>query len=79
MGDSIRVMCVDLPTCCKAFTVASDGFYNIYLNSRQTYEQNKKSLLHELEHIENGDFDKEDTDVDLLEHSRHGLGGSYGL
>lgn len=79
MRDNIRIICIDLPVRCKAFTIADDGFYNVYLNSRHTYEQNKKSLKHELKHINNGDLDKENTNVDLLEYASHELGGSYGL
>lgn len=60
-----------MPVRCKAFTIVSDEFYNIYLNSRHTYEQNLKSLKHELRHINNGDFDIVNTDVDILECERH--------
>lgn len=70
MGDNTRVICIDLPVSCKAFTIANDGFYNIYLNSRHTYEQNKKSLKHELKHINNGDFDK-NVNVDEIEARTH--------
>jgi hypothetical protein len=67
LRDDIRVICIDLPVRCKAFTITGDGFYNIYLNSRHTYEQNVKSLKHELRHIENGDFDKVHKKVDEIE------------
>lgn len=34
----------------------SDGFYNIYINSRLSYEEQKKTIAHEMEHIVRGDF-----------------------
>lgn len=63
-------MFIDLPVRCKAFTIADDGFYNVYLNSRHTYETNVKSLKHELKHINNGDFDKS-VSVDEIEAITH--------
>lgn len=63
-------MCLDLPISIKAFTIYSCGFYGIYVNSRHSSEQNRKSVSHELMHIENGDYDKE-CDVDKLEYERH--------
>ena len=33
-----------------------DGFYNIYINARLSYEQQKKAIAHEMEHIARGDF-----------------------
>lgn len=32
------------------------GFYNIYLNARASWFQQRKALRHELNHIENDDF-----------------------
>ena len=32
------------------------GFYNIYLNARASWFQQRKALRHELDHIENDDF-----------------------
>lgn len=34
----------------------SDGFYNMYINSRLSYEKQKKAIAHEMEHIARGDF-----------------------
>ena len=68
--DNIRVLCVDMPTGYKAFTLPKDGFYTVYLNSRYNLEQNILSLEHELLHIKNGDYEK-DYSVDLLEFYSH--------
>ena len=34
-----------------------DGFYNIYINSQLSFEEQKKALRHELHHIDREDFD----------------------
>lgn len=39
----------------------SDGFYNIYINSRLSYEEQKKAIAHEMKHIARGDFFSFDT------------------
>lgn len=38
----------------------SDGFYNIYINSRDSYHRQMKAIDHELRHILNRDFSKSD-------------------
>ena len=61
---------VDMPCKLKAYTVEYDGFYNIYVNSKISFEQGGKSIQHELEHIANGDFEKEES-ADAIENSAH--------
>lgn len=70
MRNNIRVLYVDMPMGYKAFTMPKDDFYTVYLNSRYCIEQNITSLEHELEHIKNGDYDKNVT-VDILEFYSH--------
>lgn len=65
-----RIFYRDLPYSIKAFTVYCDGFYNIFVNSRLSHEQNKKSILHEFEHIMHNDFDS-NISVDSIERLRH--------
>lgn len=60
----------DMPYTLKAFTVYSNNFYNIFVNSRISCEQQHSSIQHELKHIGSGDFDK-DCNTDLLELIRH--------
>ena len=38
----------------------SEGFFNIYINSRDSYHRQRKALAHELRHIVNHDFAKHD-------------------
>ena len=50
---------VDLPYSIKGFVVREDeGSYDIYLNPNHSYETQKKTLDHELEHIKFDDFSK---------------------
>ena len=41
-----------------------------FLNSRMTYEANKKTALHEIDHVENNDFDSGKS-ADEIEKERH--------
>lgn len=48
---------ISLPTTVKGVTAMDyDGFYNIYINSNISYEEQKKAIAHEMEHIARGDF-----------------------
>lgn len=48
---------IDLPITVKGVTVMDiDGFYNIYINSRLSYEEQKRTIAHEIKHISRGDF-----------------------
>ena len=49
---------IALPYTIKGVTVMdNDGYYNIYINSRLSWEDQKKAVRHELEHIQRDDFD----------------------
>ncbi|MBO5098801.1 MAG: ImmA/IrrE family metallo-endopeptidase [Clostridia bacterium] len=48
---------VDLPLTIRGYTsLDPDGNYNIYLNSRLSLEQQRKTYKHELTHIQRDDF-----------------------
>lgn len=49
---------------------AEDDYYTIVLNSRSSYEQNRKTFEHEIQHILNNDFSNY-RDVNLLEAIMH--------
>lgn len=58
---------IDLP--CKINgTVAqdNDGFYNIYINSKLSYEAQQKAIRHELTHIQRNDFYRNES-LELIE------------
>jgi len=44
--------------------------YTIFLNARQSYDGNKKTVAHEMEHITSGDFYSTD-EADYIEWVRH--------
>lgn len=65
-----NVIYADLPASIKAYTVSCpDDTYTIVLNSRHSHEQLLMSYSHELKHIANGDFEKDN--VDMIELSAH--------
>ena len=58
----MEVRIVDLPPRVRGFVTKKNGEPVIVLNARLTREQNLKTYLHELRHIRNGDFEKENAD-----------------
>ena len=69
--DYIGVFLVDMPTGIRALTVKnSDDSYTILINAGLSAEAQCAAYDHEMEHINNHDFDHM-YDADLLEHIRH--------
>lgn len=61
-----------MPTTIKAYTVCcDDDTYTIVLNARHSMEQLMLAYHHEMKHIENGDYDKPDKDVQVVEIFAH--------
>lgn len=57
--DNIILRYIALPIKIKGLTVQDEeGDYNIYLNTRYTFEANQQTLQHEMMHITNHDFNK---------------------
>lgn len=51
------VRLIKLPCAIRGLTVTdSDGNYNIYLNCNLSHEMQVRTYDHEVEHVENGDF-----------------------
>lgn len=49
---------IPLPISLKGITVEdSDGYYNIYINSLLSYEEQQKAAHHEIRHVTGNDFD----------------------
>lgn len=66
-----RVVLANLPLKVGGYCVINDEGEKIcVLNARHSFERNKKTLLHEQEHINNNDFD-ECLYVDKTEALRH--------
>ena len=71
MGDNYQIILRDMPTTVKAVTVKNeDDTYTILVNSKLNYEQQQESFIHEIMHIINCDFEK-DEDISILEHNAH--------
>lgn len=75
--ENIIVIYKDMPARIKSF-VMPDGFgnYTIVLNSCLSFEQNRISTQHEIEHIERGDYDNIQN-VDVLEYYRHNINSTF--
>lgn len=74
--EDVIVRVITLPVNVRAFTLPDEqGDYNIYLNCSLSVEEQKKSLLHERRHIENGDFYKNEP-VSLIERRVSGGNGA---
>ncbi len=68
MTEKVFIRKIPLPINVRAFTLPDEtGSYNIYINDALSYEQQKKSLKHEIAHILNGDFLKEDSVLEIEE------------
>lgn len=64
----IIIRIIDIPYVVKGVTIPSpDGAYNIYVNAKYSVEEQNRILRHELQHIENFDFDNFD-DIRIVEH-----------
>ena len=72
MIQDVKVILENMPTTIKGYTVAKDFTYTIVLNSRLSFESQRYTYLHELEHINNGDFEKK-CRADIIEFYAHGL------
>ena len=68
MGE-IFTRLIKMPTRIKGYTaIDDDGNYNIYLNEKLSAEQQKITYMHEMMHIQRGDWDKksvEDAEKDI--------------
>lgn len=71
MRNDILVRYVDLPTTINGYTVQTfDGYTTIILNARCSHAKNVETYLHELVHIDSGDFDSS-APTDLIEYLAH--------
>ena len=68
----INVVLMDNPFGIKgSVNKNEDGSYTVIINARLNVEQHREVYMHEVEHIENGDFDK--PDVDIIEYNAHNM------
>ena len=63
--DMVIVRIIDLPHTVRGMTVLdAEGDYNVYLNARLSGDQQAIAFRHEVEHIKNGDFYREEKVTD---------------
>lgn len=66
MNENIIVRYIPLPSTVRAFTLPdAQGDFNVYINSSLSFEQQRKSFDHEMCHIENDDFFRDETAVNI--------------
>lgn len=70
MTYDIRVYLCEMPTSIKGYTVLKDDFYTIVINANLCEATQRKTYLHEYDHIINGDFEKR-ASADLIEIIAH--------
>ena len=67
----IQVFIVDMPTAIRGLTVRNeDGSYTILINAGLSHEEQCKVYDHEIEHINNHDYDQM-YDASKIEWMRH--------
>ena len=68
----VRVILAQMPARIRSYVVLMDGFYTIVLNDDLSPMAKHRAYCHEMEHIENGDFERS-VSADLLEVRVHGI------
>lgn len=75
--EDINVQIIDMDVMIPEHVIKNqDGSYTIFLNAKYNQEHQLQSYLHAIEHINNGDFDREYGDVQEIESETHGLAAS---
>lgn len=73
MDDGIFTYYVDMPTTIRSFVVSNnDMSFTIIINAKMGKEQQLLAYEHEINHIKNGDYDK-NCSANLIELVAHGL------
>lgn len=72
--EDVFVRQVELPLTVKGFvTPNDDGTYSVYLNSLYDEETQRRTLEHELRHLDRNHFEREDASYETLEAEADGL------
>lgn len=73
MDNGIFTYYADMPTTIRSFVVSNkDMSFTIMINAKIGRDQQLIAYRHELDHIRNGDYDKNNS-VDSIELSAHGI------
>lgn len=57
----IRIYCIPISGRIKSYVVKKDDFYTIVVNEALSQEARIRAYHHELDHIEHGDFDSDES------------------
>lgn len=74
--NDIQIIHMNMPVSIKGLSIRGfdsdygDVFYTVFINSCTSYDQQKETLLHELDHIRHEDFES-CRSVNCLERKRH--------
>ena len=69
--NEVATRLIDLPTTIRAYTVLdTEGNYNVYVNARLNNEARRKAYEHEIDHIKEDDFSRQES-VDIIEIYAH--------
>ena len=68
--NNIRVVLAQLPARIRSYVVLVDGYYTIVLNDALSPQAKHRACRHEMEHIQNGDFERS-CSADLIEIKTH--------
>lgn len=74
MSEVIYTREISMPMSIRAFTVYKDDVYTIIINANLSDEMKLEERRHEMEHIQNGDFEQR-CGADLIEIYAHGMEG----
>lgn len=67
-GMDYYIRFITLPQSIHGMTVRDrDGFYNIYINDRQSVDAQQRAIDHEINHIRSGDFDNISVPLEIIE------------
>ena len=69
MTEDVFVRCIKMPQKVKGFTLPGADGYNVYINEQRDQIGRIRAYRHEVEHINQGDYEK--TDVQMIERAAH--------
>lgn len=70
MNNRITTALYPMPGRVRSYTVLKDGFFTIVINENLSEEARWKAYRHEMDHINNGDYEK-NCSADLIEIYAH--------
>ena len=69
----VQLIDFHMTKCRETVVLNEDGSYTIFLNSRHASNIQREAYDHAMNHIRNGDFEKQGEDIQRIEAVAHGL------